>query len=57
MDVQLYCCYSLPLRDFLMSNGLRYKLVGKNPNSLKDFWVFIKDEKLDILLNKWSAKR
>ena len=57
MDVELYCCYSLQLRDFLKSNGLRYKLAALNPNSKKLFWVYIKDEKLNILLNEWSAEK
>lgn len=57
MDVSLYCCYSMPVRDYLISNGLRYKIVAKNPNSLNDFWVFIRDEKLDDLLSKWTANK
>lgn len=56
MDVELYCCYSLPLRNYLCDNGLRYKLCALNPNSQQRFWVYIKDEKLDTLLNKWSTK-
>lgn len=55
MDVELYCCYSLPLRDFLKSNGLRYKLAALNPNSKNLFWVYVKDEKLNNLLNEWST--
>ena len=53
---KLYCCYSLNLRNFLYQNGLRYELAAKNPNSDRLFWVYIKDEKLDELLNKWTAK-
>ena len=56
MNVKLYCCYSLPLRNFLYENGLRYKLAALNPNSKQRFWVYIKDKKLDTFLNKWSAK-
>lgn len=33
MDVELYCCYSLNLRNFLYKNGLRYKLAALNLNS------------------------
>lgn len=57
MDVDLYCCYSLPLRNFLYTSGLRYKLAALNPNSKKLFWVYVKDEKLNNLLNKWSAEK
>lgn len=56
MDVELYCCYSLPLRNYLRNNGVKYKLAALNPNSNKLFWVYVKDEKLDNLLNEWSAK-
>ena len=57
MNTELYCCYSLPLREYLYKNGLRYKLAALNPNSKKMFWVYIKDEKLDVLLNEWTANK
>ena len=57
MNVDLYCCYSINLRNYLKKNGLRYKLAALNPNSKELFWVYIKDKKLDELLNKWSAKK
>lgn len=57
MNVDLYCCYSINLRNYLKENGLRYKLAALNPNSKELFWVYIKDQKLDELLNKWSAKK
>ena len=56
MDVELYCCYSLPIRNYLRDNGLRYKLCALNPNLKQIFCVYVKDEQLNILLNKWSAK-
>lgn len=57
IDVELYCCYSLPLRNFLHNNGVKYKLAALNPNNQKLFWVYIKDEKLKILLGKWSKNK
>ena len=57
MNIELYCCYSLNLRNFLYENGLRYKLAALNPNSKSLFWVYIKDEKLDKLLSKWSENK
>ena len=56
-NVELYCCYSLNLREFLYKNGMRYKLAALNPNSKSLFWVYVKDEKLDKLLNEWSANK
>lgn len=57
MDVKLYCCYSLPLRNYLYKNGLRYKLAALNPNNNNLFWVYVKDKKLDELLDRWSTKK
>lgn len=51
---KLYCCYSVPLRDYLISNGFRYEICAKNPNSDILMWVFIRTEQLNILLKEWS---
>ena len=56
-NVELYCCYSLNLREFLQQNGLRYKIAALNPNSKSLFWVYVKNEKLDKLLDEWSANK
>ena len=56
-NVELYCCYSLNLREFLYDNGVRYKLAALNPNSKSLFWVYVKNEKLDKLLTEWSANK
>lgn len=57
MDVKLYCCYSLNQRNFLRDNGLKYELAALNPNSKNMFWVYIRNEKLDKLLEEWSKNR
>jgi hypothetical protein len=57
MDINLYCCYSLPLRNYLHENELRYKLAALNPNSKNLFWIYVKDEKLNTLLEKWTANK
>ena len=51
---KLLPCYSIPMRDYLSSKGIRYELVGLHPTSKAMFWVYIKDEKLDKALTKWS---
>ena len=56
-DIDLYCCYSLNLREFLCENGVRYKLAALNPNSKSLFWVYVKNEILDKLLSEWSANK
>ena len=57
MNVNLYCCYSLPLRNFLYKNGLRYKLAALNPNSKQMFWVYVKNKKSDVLLTEWATNK
>ena len=57
MDIDLYYCYSLPLRNYLRDNGMRYKLAALNPNSKSLFWVYIKTDKLDKLLSEWSMNK
>ena len=51
---KLYCCNSLPLRDFLKENGIEYELVAENRNSHRPMWIYVKDEKLNKLLKEWS---
>lgn len=57
MEVKLYTCYSLPLRNYLKKNEVKYELAALNPNSKKLFWVYIKTKKLDKLLNEWSVNK
>lgn len=54
---KLYCCYSLPLRDFLTNNGIKYEIVALSPNSNSTMWIYIKSKKLDELLREWSLRR
>ncbi len=56
MEVSLYCCYSLALRNFLNENNIKYKIVAQNPNTQAIFWVYVRDEKLNKALNEWSEK-
>lgn len=52
---KLYTCYSVPLMKFLTTKkGIRYELVACNPNTMKKFWIFIRDEKLNRALNEWT---
>lgn len=55
--MELYCCYSMNLRNYLCANGVRYKLCALNPNSNNRFWVYVKDENLNELLTKWTTNK
>ena len=53
----LYTCYSVPLMKFLTEQkGIRYELVALNPNTMKKFWIFIRDKQLNNALNEWANK-
>lgn len=52
----LFPCYSIPMRDYFTSNGVRYELVGLHPKSHDMFWAYIKTEKLSNLMNEWSGR-
>jgi hypothetical protein len=54
---KVYCCYSLNLRNYLYSHGLKYEVAALNPNSQKMFWIYVKTKYLDDLLTKWSAEK
>lgn len=56
-NTKLYCCYSLNLRKYLYENGMRYEVAALNPNSKSLFWIYVKNENLDRLLNEWSANK
>lgn len=53
----LFPCYSVPFRDFLFSKGIRYELVGLNPNTKKMFWVYLRTTELDNYAQEWSLKK
>lgn len=54
----LYTCYSPALMKFLtIQKNIRYELVACNPNTMKKFWIFIRNEELNNALQQWSANR
>lgn len=53
-EKKLYCCYSVPQMKFLKENGVEHEIKALNERTRCSMWVYIKDEKLDRLLNKWS---
>lgn len=53
---KLFPCYSIPMRNFFTDCGIRYELVGLNPETKKMFWVYIKTKELSKAMYKWSQK-
>lgn len=37
-----------------MSRGIKYELCALNPNSKAMFWVYIRNQQLDIALTDWA---
>lgn len=53
-EVEVFVCHSYPLKTFLTkSKGLRYIVVGLNPNSKDKFWAFVKCDRLQEALDEW----
>lgn len=53
---QIFPCYSIPLRNYLTSLGIKYEIVGLHPKSNAMFWAYIKSEELKEAMLKWSEK-
>jgi len=51
---KLYCCYSIPLRDYLKDKGIGWEVVALSPNTKSTMWIYIKNEKLNKYLDEWS---
>lgn len=54
---KLFCCFSVPLKNFLKSNNLDYELCALNKESSKTMWIYLRDEKLDNLLTEWANNK
>ena len=53
---KLYYCYSVPLRNFLFENGIRYELCAKNLNSNILMWIYVRTDNLNQQSTKWSLE-
>lgn len=54
-DVNLFPCYSIALMKFLTEQKkIRYKITGINQNTMKTFYVFIDNEKLNNCINQYK---
>jgi hypothetical protein len=55
-EKNFYKCYSVPQKEYLMRCGNRYELVAKDIVNDKKFWLFIKNERLNMSLEEWSKR-
>lgn len=56
-DSRLYCCFSVPLRDFLTENGVRYDMCALNEKTHKTMWIYVRTSKLNKILETWSLRK
>lgn len=52
MRKNLYC-YNPVKKDFICNMGINYIDNGVHLKTNKTFWIFTRDEKLDMILDKW----
>lgn len=59
MDKKIRCykCFSNNLKEFLMQEGNEYITIAIDPKTNKTFWMFIKDDRLDSSLTKWTERK
>lgn len=53
----LYVCYSIPQREYLKRNNIKYEVGGKSITTDKPFWVYVRNKKLDECLSNWSIMK
>lgn len=52
-----FYCYSYPLKDFFIKNGLSYITAATNQTTNKRYWLFEGTEQLNMLLQIWRLNR
>lgn len=48
-----YYCYNPVKKNYLLENGVNYIDKDIHKRTLNTFWIFVRSEKLDYLLNNW----
>lgn len=51
---KIFPCYSVKLRDKLLSEGCKYEVVGINENTMRKFYCFYLSEKVKKILKEWN---
>ena len=57
MENKYFYCYSKPLKDYFLDNGLKYILKAIHDKTHKKYWVFESCEKIDNLLYEWRLRK
>lgn len=57
LEHKYFYCYSKPLKDFFLQNGLRYIIKSVHEKTHKKYWLFESCEEIDRLLAEWRLRR
>lgn len=52
-----FFCYSYPLKEYFIKNGLHYITAATNQSTGKTYWLFEGSKKLNILLQEWRLNK
>lgn len=52
-----YRCFSVPMKDFLMSKGFSYELIALDPKSKDTFWLFLRSYEFNNTLWDWKCNK
>lgn len=52
-----FYCYSYPLKEFMIKNGVNPILSSIHEKTQKKFWVFKGTEQLNKLLDQWRLNK
>lgn len=55
--MKYFFCYSYRLMYYIKSQGLRYIRYGFNTNNGLKYYVFERNEELDVVLKKWDKQK
>lgn len=54
MNDKYFRCFSVPLKNYLLSNDVKYELVALDTKSKNTFWLFVKTDKFQTVLSQWK---
>ncbi|MEW8987791.1 MAG: hypothetical protein AB2401_12480 [Bacillus sp. (in: firmicutes)] len=57
MENRFFYCYSPPLYRFLKQAGIKYVCTGLNESSMRQFWQFERNDKLNELLTEYAGNK
>ncbi len=57
MDNRFFYCYSPVLYRFLRESGVKYICTGLNESTMRQFWQFERNDKLNDLLTEYAGNK